>query len=153
VAHHLGYFLGKMNIDPMSGPAPAEVVLAQRERAKTLLEMAENSAFFYREPDSYNPKDAEAHLKPEIAAAMADLRQGLASLPLWAREEIHRIVNETAERHGLKLGKIAQPVRVAIAGRAMSPPIDVTLQLVGRERTLQRLDKALDFIKNISSAA
>ncbi len=147
VAHHLSYHLGKLGIDPASGPDLVEVVKAQRERAKTLLEMAQNSAFFYRGTVDYDPKDAAAHLKPEAEKPLADLRTRLAALPLWLAEPIHATVTGIAEAHGLKLGKVAQPLRVAIAGRAVSPPIDATLWLLGREKTLQRLDRALDFLR------
>ena len=147
VAHHLSYHLGKLGIDPATGPDLIEVVKAQHERAKTLLEMAQNSAFFYRSEIEYDPKDAAAHLKPEAEKPLADLRARLAALPLWLAEPIHATVTGVAEAHGLKLGKVAQPLRVAIAGRAVSPPIDVTLWLLGREKTLQRLDRALDFLR------
>ena len=147
VAHHLSYHLGKLGIDPATGPDLIEVVKAQRERAKTLVEMANNSAFFYRDIEAYDPKDAAAHLKPEAEKPLADLRARLAALPLWLAEPIHATVTGVAEAHGLKLGKVAQPLRVAIAGRAVSPPIDVTLALVGREKTLKRLDAALDFLR------
>ena len=66
---------------------------------------------------------------------------------------MHAAVTGVAEAHGLKLGKIAQPVRVALAGCAVSPPIDLTLALVGRDKTLRRLDKALEYIKKAAISA
>ncbi len=147
VAHHLSWHMGRLGIDPSEPPDLTDVVKAQRERAKTLAEMAENSVFFYRDVKSYDEKDATKHLTAEIVAPLTDLREKLAELTKWNAEAIHRLINETAEAHGLKLGKIAQPVRVAVAGRAVSPPIDVTLALVGRERTLVRLDAAVAHIK------
>jgi len=143
VAHHLSHHLGAIGIDPANGPSLLDVVVAQRERAKTLKEMAEASAFLYREFSDYEPKDAKSHLKPDVVEPLTELKEQLASLPDWTPELIHAAVVGTAEKRGLKLGKIAQPVRVAVAGRAVSPPIDVTLQLLGRERTLQRLDRAI----------
>jgi glutamyl-tRNA synthetase len=147
VAHHLSYHLGKMGVDPSTGPELIEVVKVQCERAKTLVEMAQNSVFFYREPEAYDPRDAAAHLKPEAVKLLADLRALLAELPLWLPEPIHATVTGLAEAHGLKLGKIAQPLRVAVAGRAVSPPIDATLALLGREKTLARLDRALAWLR------
>ena len=123
-----------------------DVVLAQRERAKTLAEMAQGSVFFYKDIDSYEPKDATTHLKPEATVPLTDLRERLGALPLWTAEAIHEVVAQVAESRGLKLGKIAQPLRVAIAGRAVSPPIDITLALVGRDRTLSRIDRAIAHI-------
>ncbi len=147
VAHHLSHHLGKLGVDPTAGPDLVEVVKAQRERAKTLLEMAQNSTFFYRDFDNYDPKDAATHLKPEAQKPLTELRVRLAALPVWEAQSIHHAVTGVAEAEGLKLGKVAQPVRVAIAGRAVSPPIDVTLTLLGREKTLARLDAALEHIR------
>ncbi len=147
VAHHLSHHLGKLGIDPITGPDPVEVVKAQRERAKTLTEMAVNSAFFYRDFDDYDPKDAGTHLKPEAQKPLTELRQRLVALPQWEAAAIHAAVTGVAEAEDLKLGKVAQPLRVAVAGCAVSPPIDVTLTLLGREKTLARLDAALEHIR------
>jgi glutamyl-tRNA synthetase len=147
VAHHLSYHLGKLNIDPSKGPDLIEVVKAQRERAKTLAEMAAASVFFYRDVETYEPKDAAAHLKPEVLEPLTELRERLAGLPQWTAEAVHAAVNGLAEARGLKLGKVAQPLRVAVAGRAVSPPIDQTLALLGRDKTLQCLDRALAHIR------
>jgi glutamyl-tRNA synthetase len=151
VAHHLSHHLGKLDIDPSKGPDLIEVVKAQRERAKTLAEMAAASVFFYKDVETYEPKDAAAHLKPEILESLTELRERLAGLPQWTAEAIHAAVNGLAEARGLKLGKIAQPLRVAVAGRAVSPPIDQTLALLGREQTLTRFDRALAHIRQMHS--
>ncbi|MHB1142381.1 MAG: glutamate--tRNA ligase [Sulfuricaulis sp.] len=153
VAHHLSHHLGRLGVDPAAGPDLVEVVMAQRERAKTLVEMAQNSAFFYRDFEQYDPKDAAAHLKPEAGKPLTELRARLAALPQWETAAIHAAVAGVAEAAGLKLGKIAQPLRVAVAGRAVSPPIDVTLMLLGREKTLARLDAALEHIRKQSVTA
>jgi len=151
VAHHLSHHLGKLDIDPSRGPDLTAVVTAQRERAKTLAEMAAASAFFYKDVEAYEPKDAAAHLRPESLELLAELRVQLAGLSQWTAETIHAAVNGLAEARGLKLGKIAQPLRVAVAGRAVSPPIDQTLALLGREKTLQCLDRALAYIRQTHS--
>ena len=153
VAHHLSWHMGRREVDPTDGPDLIEVVKAQRERAKTLVEMAENSAIFYRDFDSYNEKDAAKHLKPENAELLRGLRERLVVLPDWTAEAVHAVINQTAEEYGLKLGKVAQPVRVAVVGRAVSPPIDITLALLGRERTLARLDAALEHISRRTAGA
>ncbi len=148
VARHLSWHLGKLGIDPaVGGPALVNVVLAQRERAKTLVEMAKNSVFFYQDVDDYDPKAAAKHLKSEVTPAVADLRQRLAVLTPWAPQAIHEVVHATAAAHGLDLGKLAQPLRVMISGCGVSPPIDVTLALVGQERVLNRLDRGLVYLR------
>ena len=147
VAHHLSYQMSKLDVDPTEGPALVEVVKAQRERTKTLAEMARNSLFFYRDFDGYEEKAARKNLKPEAVEPLTDMLQNFQALPDWSAKAIHRIVKETAELRGLKLGKVAQPLRVAVAGGPVSPPIDITLQLLGRERTLQRIERAIAWIE------
>jgi glutamyl-tRNA synthetase len=146
IAHHLSHHLGQLDVDPTTGPALVDVADALRERAKTLAEMAESSVVYYRGFDRYDEKDATKFLKPEIAGALADLRRRLDRVIDWTAEHLHEVIQETAEAHSLKLGKIAQPLRVAVVGRAVSPPIDVTLTLVGQEKTLAALDKAQAYI-------
>ncbi len=153
VARHLSYHLGKLGIDPTTGPALVEVVKVQRERAKTLAEMAQNSVFFYRDFDAYDSKDAAIHLKPQTRDLFGDLRSRLAHLSPWVAVSIHEAVNAVTEARGLKLGQVAQPLRVAVAGRAVSPPIDLTLELLGREKTLARIDKALEYIEKVVGVA
>jgi glutamyl-tRNA synthetase len=147
VAHHLSWHLGKLGIDPAAGGPPlVDVVQAQRERAKTLVEMAQNSVFFYRDFEAYDEKAAAKHLKPAVRDAVADLRQRLAEVQPWEPAALHDVVHATATAHGLDLGKLAQPLRVMVSGKGVSPPIDVTLALVGRTRVLQRLDRGLEFL-------
>ena len=147
VAHHLSYQMSKLDVDPTEGPALVEVVKAQRERTKTLAEMARNSLFFYRDFDGYDEKAARKNFKPEAVEPLTDMLQNFRALPDWSAKAIHRIVKETAELRGLKLGKVAQPLRVAVAGGPVSPPIDITLQLLGRERTLRRIERAIAWIE------
>lgn len=148
VAHHLSHHLGKLDIDPSQGPALVDVVEAYRERAKTLVEMAENSVFFYREFDDFDEKAAKKNLRPVVMEPMAELRNRLAALEEWTDEGIHRTINDTAEAFELKMGKLAQPLRVAVTGGAVSPPIDVTVRLIGKEKALGRIDRAMEYMKN-----
>jgi hypothetical protein len=114
-----------------------EVVKVQRERAKTLAAMAQNSMFFFREPSGYDAKAAAKHLTQDVALAFQALRGRLERLPDWNPAAIHDTVVETAQAHGFEFGRLAQPLPVALTGRAVSPPIDVTLHLVGRDRSLR----------------
>ena len=147
VAHHLSWHMGRMDVDPAAGPDLTAVVTALRERAKTLVEMAHNSRYFYKDFDAYDEKSAEKYLQPEALAPLADLRQALDGLTSWTAATIHEVINSTAERLQLKLGGVAQPVRAAVTGGSVSPPIDVTLALLGREKTLRRIDRALEYMR------
>ena len=66
----------------------------------------------------------------------------------WKAEPVHEVVHAVAEERGVGLGKVAQPIRVAVAGESVSPPIDLTLSILGREETVARLDRAIAFIQN-----
>jgi glutamyl-tRNA synthetase len=147
--------LGRLGIDPAVGPDPVAVVRAQAARAKTLVELAEISAFCYQDFADYDPASAKKHLKPAAREPLARLRAAFEMLAYedWTPESLHRAVERVAEELGEKMGKVAQPLRVAIVGRAASPGIDVTLELVGKEATLRRIDKALAFIDAQGAAA
>jgi len=147
VAHHLSWHIGQIGLDPAAGPPLVEVVLALRERAKTLKEMAEQAIYFYRDVAGYDAAAAK-HLTEGIAAPLSGLRERLVGLPEWSDAVIHQAVVDVAESFALKLGKLAQPLRVAVTGGTVSPPIDVTLRLLGRERTVQRIDRALDYLRS-----
>jgi glutamyl-tRNA synthetase len=146
IAHLLSPHMGDLGIDPAEGPSLVEVVRVQQERAKTLVEMAETSAFFYRDFSEYDEVAARKNLRPMAIEPLTLTRKMLAELEAWTPENLHRAVVYVAESLGLKLGKVAQPLRVAITGRAASPGIDVTLHLVGRDACLRRIDRALDYI-------
>ena len=146
IARLLSPHMGNLGIDPAEGPDLVEVVRQQQERAKTLVEMAEISAFFYRDFDEFEQKAARKHLKAAAQEPLQQVREQLAVLDEWDGEKLHQVVVDVAESLSLNMGKVAQPLRVAIVGRAASPGIDVTLQLVGREACLRRIDKALAWI-------
>jgi glutamyl-tRNA synthetase len=148
IARLLSPHLGRLGIDPATGPELSLVVQAQAARAKTLAELAAISAFCYVDFADYEPDAAKKHLRPVAREPLARLKSAFELLALedWTPEALHRVVERVAEELGEKLGKVAQPLRVAIVGRAASPGIDVTLQLVGKEATLRRIERALSYI-------
>jgi glutamyl-tRNA synthetase len=150
VAHHLSWHMGNLDIDPETGPDLADVVKAQRERCKTLVDMAAESAFLYKEFTDYNEKAAKKNFKQGSDEVLQKLVEHFSALSEWRGELLHDIVIQTAEAMQLKLGKVAQPLRVAITGTSVSPAIDVTLTLLGREKTLARIERAINYIKTIN---
>jgi len=145
IAHLLSPHMGKLGIDPINGTNLVEVAEAQQERAKTLVEMADISAFVYQDFDEFEAQAAKKHLRPVAKVPLQKMREALEQAE-WAVESLHQAVADVSEALELKMGKIAQPLRVAVVGRAASPGIDVTLYLVGREACLRRIDMALEFI-------
>ncbi|MCU0833761.1 MAG: glutamate--tRNA ligase [Chromatiaceae bacterium] len=154
IAHLLSPHLGRLGIDPATGPDLAAVVQVQAARAKTLVELAEISAFVYQDFADYEEQSARKHLRAEAAEPLTRLRDGFELLALedWVPETLHRVVERVAEDLGLKLGKVAQPLRVAVVGRAASPGIDQTLWLVGKDATLRRIDRALGHIRALGAS-
>ena len=150
VAHHLRWHLGQLGIDPTDGPDPVEVVKAQRERNKTLVEMAESSVYFYRDFQDYDGKAAQKHLTADNALLLEDLRDSLSALPAWEKAAIHAAIEQLAQESQVKMGAVAQPLRVAVSGTTVSPPIDSTLVLLGKNKTLQRIDRAVSVAKKNS---
>ncbi|MEA3277690.1 MAG: glutamate--tRNA ligase [Pseudomonadota bacterium] len=153
IARLLSPHMGNLGIDPAEGPDLVDVVQAQQARAKTLVELAEISAFCYRDFETFDEQAAKKHLRPVAREALERVREALDMLALedWEPETLSRTVERVAEQLEIKMGKVAQPLRVAVVGRAASPGIDVTLQLVGKEATLRRIDKALDYIRRRES--
>lgn len=130
------------------------VIQLQQARAKTMKEMAEKSIYFFQEVSAYDPKAAKKFLNERSKDIFRRVYDELESTNDWDTEVIHEVVLSTSEHCGLKLGKVAQPIRVAMTGNTVSPPIDQTLALLGRERVLSRLRQALAFecSKDVSSA-
>jgi glutamyl-tRNA synthetase len=147
LAKQLAKQLKQLGIESKKGPELTEVVLAQRERAKTLAEMAEKSRYFYQDIEHYDEKAAAKNLTPEIIPALEAVRDEIESLDDWSDEAIHQMIVEIAEDMELKLGQIAQPLRVALTGDVISPSIDVTLRLIGCKRAVSRLNKAIKYIE------
>jgi glutamyl-tRNA synthetase len=147
VAHHLSHHFAKHEVDPSKGPDILKVIEAQRERNKTLTELADRSVFFYRDFESYDEKAEKKHLKQGVIEPLAAFIEKLQDLPEWEQEPIHTALVSTAEERELNLGKLAQPVRIAVSGGPVSPPIDVTLWLLGREITLDRLNRLLAYLQ------
>jgi glutamyl-tRNA synthetase len=147
IAEHLEWHFKDLKINITNGPKIEEIILAQRERTETLREMATKSRFFYEDFDAYQ-EDALKHLKPEVVNFMQALQHRLAILGNWTDENLHQVVEDVAKEFELKLGKVAQPLRVAVSGSTISPPINITLRLLGKSCTLERIDKVLKFIQN-----
>jgi glutamyl-tRNA synthetase len=119
-----------------------EIVLAQRERSKTLKEMAANSAFFFRAPTGYDEKAVRKNVTPQILNVLEETRAALGHLEDWSAAAVHALITEVAAAHSLPLGKLAQPIRIAVCGGTVSPPIDQTLAILGKAETLARLTAA-----------
>jgi glutamyl-tRNA synthetase len=140
---HLRWHLARLGVFSQDDELLEGIILAQRERSKTLKEMAENSRFFFIDDVVMDAKAAEKHLTAEAKVLLGELRARFAGIEKWDAPAIHAALEGLAKEKSLGLGKVAQPLRVAVTGGTISPPIDQTLALLGQARTLARLDQAI----------
>lgn len=146
VAKSLDWHFSKRGININEGPSLTKLIQYQAERCKTLSEMAEKSLYFYQDKISIDEKMWSKHIKASALEPLKLVHAKLEALAAWEEEMMHQVIIETAEHLNLKMGKIAQPVRVAVTGSSMSPPIDATLFMIGRNRVLKRLAFAINSI-------
>ncbi|HEX9801891.1 MAG TPA: glutamate--tRNA ligase [Gammaproteobacteria bacterium] len=147
LAHLLSPHMGDLGIDPALGPDLVAVVEAQRERAKTLVELAAISAFYYKDFDEFDEKTAKKAFKAEAIEPLAMVHEKMAALAEWDREALHGCIHQTVEELGIGMGKLGMPLRLAATGGSPAPDLDLTLFLIGREATLRRIDRALEYIR------
>ena len=143
IVPHFKWHLALLGIQSDDESLLEGIIVAQRERAKTLKEMAENSRFFFGDHVTLDAKAAEKHLTADARALLGELRTRLTTLDDWRAPAIHAVLEGLATEKSLGLGKIAQPLRVAVSGGTVSPPIDATLVLLTKKRALERIERAL----------
>jgi glutamyl-tRNA synthetase len=146
VARELAWHMDRIGIDPSAGGPPlVDVVLALRERVQTLKAMAEQARIWYAPIESWDEKAVAKHLRADGAAdVLRAMHAKLAALPEWKPEAIHALVAEVATDRGIGMGKVAQPLRVSMTGTAVSPSIEQTVFLAGRDVALKRIDDAIE---------
>ena len=140
--------LERMGVDASGGAPPDLLADVQRDRARTIAEMAEKSRFAFEEYDQFDERAAKKHLRPVALEPLEAVRERLHAIATWEPGLLHATVNECAEALSLNLGKVAQPLRVALTGTAASPAIELTLQMVGRDATLSRIDRAITYVRD-----
>ncbi|MFO7964886.1 MAG: glutamate--tRNA ligase [Desulfobacterales bacterium] len=140
-------FLLDKGFSAKEGDYLVKVIQTLQPRSKTLVEMAEGAAFYFKDDIRYEEKAADKFLKPETAAPMDLLAKGIANMAPFTEAALEDLFRQVMAETGLKLGKIAQPVRVALTGKTASPGIFEIIEVLGKERTVHRLNKAIEFIE------
>jgi len=148
VAAALAWQFQQADIDVSEGPALEALVALQADRCKTLVEICDNSRYFYSDDVSYDADAVATHLTPAALALLAALTVQLQALDDWHREAIHGCLKTLIKEKEVGFGKLAQPLRVAVTGSTMSPSIDATLELIGKARVLSRLEKVINRSKD-----
>jgi glutamyl-tRNA synthetase len=142
VASVLRWHLEREGVEVADEAKLEQIVLALRERAKTVREMAQSSVFFFKAPVAYDEKAVRKHVTPEVPALLAETVTALGRLDDWRAPAIHELISAIATSKGVSLGKLAQPIRLAVCGGTVSPPIDATLAILGKIEALSRLEHA-----------
>jgi len=145
---HLQWHLEQATIDLAKGPNIENLISEFAERAQTLKELVSLIKTYYQDFEEFEAKAAKKHLRPVAKPALELIKSKLAVIDAWQSQAIQKAVDETAEELDIGMGKVGMPLRVAATGGGMSPAIDITLEWVGKERTLARIDMALEFIAN-----
>ncbi|HET9836128.1 MAG TPA: glutamate--tRNA ligase [Rhodanobacteraceae bacterium] len=145
LAPELVWHLQRLGVEVSKGPDPAEVVVALRDRVQTLKEMAERAKIWYAPIEQWDEKAVAKHLRAEGAAEVLRAAHAkLASLDDWSPAGIHAAIEQLSAQCNVGMGKVAQPLRVAITGTQVSPSIEHTIYLAGRDEALRRIDQAIE---------
>lgn len=144
-------FLKAEGVTAEEGPFIERVIATLQPRSKTLLDMARDARFYYAESISYDPPAAAKFLTQESLEPLQGLAKQLEDLPAFTPENLEGAFQTVMAATGLKLGKIAQPVRVALTGRTASPGIFDIIEIIGQDKVLERLRAAAAFIQRTSA--
>jgi len=147
VAKQLAWHFADQAINTENGPSLEDVVVVQAERVKTLKEMATQSRMFFEGYDEFDANAAKKHLRPVANEPLQVMLKNLQALEDWTPGPLHGVIDHVAAELDVGMGKVAQPLRVALTGAGVSPSIDKTLWLMGKQRSLDGITKALKFIE------
>lgn len=143
LAEALDPLLPSRGIDVASGPPLASVANALRERAKTLVDMADSLSYFYRAPTSYDEKAAAKQFTQASSVLMQSLRQRLVDVNDWSAASIQEAIQQTVDEADVGFGKVGQPLRLAITGVTASPAMNEVMAMLSRDDVLARIDQMI----------
>ena len=144
---HLQPFLAAHGIDSSDTDYLKKVIPTLQPRSKTMQEMADQALFYFAKEIQFEEKAAAKFLKGNILDDLLQLHNKLAALETFGEKELEAVFVQLMEQLEIKLGKIAQPMRVALTGTSVSPGIFEIMIVLGKTRVLERLGKAIDYIE------
>jgi len=145
-------FLKAHGIDAQGDARLTKIILTVRERSRTLKEMAESSLFYFNDRVEFDPKASQKFLLAENTGLFEDLIKHLEAVDDFTHDPLEAAFGAILEKAGLKLGKLAQPVRVALTGGTVSPGIFEMMEAMGKELVLARLNYALELMKQLPAS-
>jgi glutamyl-tRNA synthetase len=150
IAEELTWHLEQQKLDVSQGAAITEVIEAQRERAKTLVELVASSRYFYEPVTNYDEAGMKKQVTADTPRYLAAVAEQLAQLSTWDEVNIHQAIQTSCEQLQVKLGKVGPALRLATTGGTSSPSLEVTLKLLGQSVTLERIQKFITYVENIA---
>ena len=150
LVENLKWHLNILNISVDDGPNIYELADSLRERSASLVDMAQSCVMFYCDFDTFDSVQANKVFNTKSRPILEDLVVNLSLIDNWTAENIHSVIKIICDERSVGFGKVGQPFRLALSGNGKSGSIDISAQFVGKERTLARLEKAIDWI-NINS--
>jgi glutamyl-tRNA synthetase len=144
---HLMPFLKEKGYETEDEAYLEGIIKTLNARSKTLKDMAEAAGFYFQDTVSYDEKAVKKFLTPDILEPLENLTAGLKALDQFTEKALEEVFIRVMEAAEMKLGKIAQPVRVSLTGTTVSPGIFEIIEVLGKERVLSRLKKAVEFIQ------
>jgi glutamyl-tRNA synthetase len=148
ITAHLAPFIKKLGFDLKEGPFAEGVIKTLNARSKTLKEMADGAVFYFQDTVSYDKDAAVKFFTSDSLKIIKTLIEFLGNLASFDEKSLESVFVKLMEETGLKLGKIAQPVRLALTGKTVSPGIFEILNVLGKEKSLYRLKRAVSFMEN-----
>ncbi len=145
LAQELAPFLTRLDIEWPDQEYLARVAATLQPRCRTLVEMAEAARFYFQDPRPYEEKGANKFLTPETLPALREVARRLERLPEFSEPALHQLFQDLAAETGLKLGNLAQPVRLALTGRTASPGLYEIINILGKPEALRRIGQAISF--------
>ena len=147
ILENLNWHLENQTLDISNGPAIHDVIEAHRDRAKTLKELVEGIRYYYEDFSEYDANATKKHFKTATPNILQTLLDKFTVVTDWNADAINEVIKNTCEELELGMGKVGPALRVAVTGTAMSPSLDITLNLVGKDKTIERMEKAVAFAK------
>lgn len=126
-------------LDLSDGPDLTAVIASLQERSKNLVDLAEGARFFYQAPSEYQEKAVKKNFREGTWPLLEQFISRIEAIDSFSGEAAHALINSICTDEGVGMGKLAQPIRILISGGPVSPPIDLTLDLIGKDETLKRL--------------
>ena len=148
LVENLKWHLNNLNINLDNGPNIYELADSLRERSASLVDMALSCVMFYCDFDTFDLAQANKVFNTKSRQILESLVVNLNSIDSWTAENIHSVIKIICDEHDVGFGKVGQPFRLALSGDGRSGSIDISAQFVGKERTLARLKKAIDWVNN-----